>query len=519
MTPADATAAGTGAPSGSGGRWLALALLALWAAVIAPWSAAWSAAPEQAYGWGVPALALALAWERRGEKPASGRPASGRGRATATIAALAMLPPALTVLAANPLWPLAQWISVALAITATLALLAMAGGADAVRRWAFPIFFVGTALTWPTAVTVRLVGTLVAFNANLAANLVSALGHPAVVHGNVIELAAGYVGVDEACSGLRSLQTVWMAGWFFGDLFRLRWPRRIVLVIASLAMAVGVNWLRTSALTGIAAAAGVAASEHWHDRAGAAELSVTLALVAAFAWRAARGGGSATASASVAESGPSTLCWQWPAAIALIGAMVAALTPASWYGWHERRAHAAEIQWSLTRPADDWLPVAWPERVRELLQPTSLAGFAHEDGAGRSQAYLVTWEGDVARAAAAEMHDPTICLPAAGVQPRVAGEPVAIDIDGVRVAFTEAAFAAEGREQRIFYCHWDAWLGRARETRPERIADVPAWRLARVLAGRRRGDAAYLVLVAPARDEAEARAWLRRWAPQLYRRR
>lgn len=528
MTPAAAGEGGRLVRVAAGGCWLALALMVLWAAVIAPWSAAWSAVPEQAYGWAVPVLALALAWERVRDRDGAGaaRTKAGRGRTTAAmvaIGALVLLPPVLTVLAANPLWPLAQWTSVALAIAATLALLAMAGGADAVRRLAFPVCFVATALSWPAAVTTRLVGALVALNANLAASLVTAFGHPAVVHGSVIELATGYVGIDEACSGLRSLQTVWMAGWFLGELFRLRWPRRVVLVLAALTTAVAVNWLRTSALTWIAAAHGIDASQRWHDRAGAAELGVTLGLVALLAWRAARGKGvSSFPDTSAAADGPGARipCWRGPAVIALAGALAAALAPAIWYGWHERRAEAAEIQWSLVRPAGDWRPVALPARVRELLQPSTLAGFTRvEPDGGRSLAYLVTWEGDVARAAVAELHDPTICLPAAGVQPSIAPAPVAIELDGVRVEFTEAAFAAEGREQRIFYCHWDAWLGRARTTRPEQIDDVPAWRLARVLAGRRRGDAAYLVLVTPARDEAEAHAWLRTWAPQLYRRR
>jgi exosortase/archaeosortase family protein len=309
-----------------------------------------------------------------------------------------------------------------------------------------------------------------------------------------------------------------MAGWFFGELFRLRWPRRIALVVGALVAAVAVNWLRTSALTWIAAAEGVAASEAWHDRVGAAELVVTLALVVLLAWRMARGGTARVSSVAAADA--AALRWRGPAALALAGAVAAAGAPAAWYGGHEWRAQAAEIQWTLQPPADDWRPVALPARVRELLQPSTLTGVSREEpGRGRSLAYLVTWDGDVARAAAAEAHDPTICLPAAGLRPTLAAEPVAVEIDGVRVEFSEAAFAGDGREQRIFYCHWDAWLGRARAPQPAEIADVAAWRLARVAAGRRRGDAAYLVLVTPADDERAARAWLQTWAPRLYRRR
>jgi len=540
-----AGAAATDAPAriaARPGAWLAGAIVVFWLPVIARWSPAWSALPEQAFGWIVPWLALALAWERAKDAPVSVgiRPSGSSvspGRAwVATswlplfllIAVLAALPPALAVLEANPLWPLAQWTAVALAMTATLAVLASAGGTVAARRFAFPVLFVGTALLWPTWVTVRLVGALVTLNAQLAAAVVSVLGRPAVVQGNVIELAAGYVGVDEACSGLRSLQAVWMAGWFFGELFRLRWPRRIALVVAALAVATAVNWLRTTALTWIAAAHGLPASERWHDRLGAIELVATLAAVLLIAWRLAHPAGAAGEDAApapsdipVSDTPARGTAFSRPAgravaALLLAGAALAALAPEAWYRWHEHRAASERIRWTLARPDETWRSVEVPRRAHELLQATSLTGWTRDEPGGRALAYLVTWEDDVARAAAAEAHDPTICLPASGVQPEIAAAPVTVDIAGVPVAFTEAAFTAEGRGQRVFYCHWDAWLGRARAAAPADMTDVPAWRLARVREGRRRGDAAYLALVVPLADEAGARAWLRRWAPRLY---
>ena len=54
---------------------------------------------------------------------------------------------------------------------------------------------------------------------------------PAVQHGNVIEVKIGLVGVDEACSGVRSLQATLMVSVFFGELYCASWLRRIVLVL------------------------------------------------------------------------------------------------------------------------------------------------------------------------------------------------------------------------------------------------------------------------------------------------
>src|SRR5690606_35653403 len=45
------------------------------------------------------------------------------------------------------------------------------------------------------------------------------LGIPAVRNGNLIELAFTYVGVEEACSGVRSLLSCIFAGFFFSSAF------------------------------------------------------------------------------------------------------------------------------------------------------------------------------------------------------------------------------------------------------------------------------------------------------------
>jgi hypothetical protein len=47
------------------------------------------------------------------------------------------------------------------------------------------------------------------------------LGIPAMAHGNVIEVATGMVGIDEACSGIRSFQSSLMISLFFGEFYAL----------------------------------------------------------------------------------------------------------------------------------------------------------------------------------------------------------------------------------------------------------------------------------------------------------
>lgn len=506
-----ARAEGRGGTAGG----LALALGLLWLPVLWRLSAAWSIAPEQAFGWTVPLLAAALFMERARRRPAP-VPLSAGARAGligGLAAMLLALPVLLTVLEANPLWPLAQWTAWLAAVAATLTVLALAGGARWAGYFAFPVLFSGTALAWPTIVSNNLVQMLVALNAGLAAETVSALGHPAVVHGAVIELAHGFVGIDEACSGLRSLQAIWMVGWFGGELLRLRAVRRVALVFGAVLAALTANWLRTTALTWLAAAHGTAASEHWHDRAGTLELIGALGAVAALGWWLARG-------AKPAERAKNVAAWpRLPRGVALalmLGVAVAAAAPEAWYRSHEG---GERIQWQLAAAGDGWEPYEVPARTKEILQASTTAGLRRSgpDGAP-AYALAVTWDDDVASAAAAEWHDPTICLPAAGATVEGPLAMCPVEIAGVNVDFTEAVFVEGTRRQRVFYCHWDAWLGRARAPVAPDMADVPAWRLERVAAGRRRGDAAYLALVVPVADEAAARAWLREWAPRIFHR-
>lgn len=108
------------------------------------------------------------------------------------------------------------------------------------------------------------------------------LGVPARQHGNVIELASTTVGVEEACSGVRSLVSCIYAGFFFAA-WQVRRPwRRLVLILSAPLLALGMNFLRSLALT-LLANSGVNISGTWHDATGFAILGLTAAILAGLA--------------------------------------------------------------------------------------------------------------------------------------------------------------------------------------------------------------------------------------------
>jgi hypothetical protein len=61
------------------------------------------------------------------------------------------------------------------------------------------------------------------------------LFHFPVQHGNVIEVRTGFLGVDEACSGRRSLQATLMVSLFLGELYRASWIPRAILILIGVA--------------------------------------------------------------------------------------------------------------------------------------------------------------------------------------------------------------------------------------------------------------------------------------------
>ena len=135
-------------------------------------------------------------------------------------------------------------------------------------RFPFPILFFLVAVPWPSGLENFVTQSLMRLNSATTVNLLGLLGVPALQHGNVIEVGTGVVGIDEACSGIRSLQATLMISLFLGELYALTAWRRAFCVLAGFALAFAFNVGRTLLLTRVAAAKGISAVASWHDPAG-----------------------------------------------------------------------------------------------------------------------------------------------------------------------------------------------------------------------------------------------------------
>ena len=115
-------------------------------------------------------------------------------------------------------------------------------------------------------------------------DVLNILGIPAQQVGSLIHLPNGTVGIDEACSGIRSLQSAVMATLFIGYLTLKRNSLRVVLLGAGIGLAVLGNIIRSLYLSYTANAKGIASVSAAHDAAGWSILAFTVAGVALFSW-------------------------------------------------------------------------------------------------------------------------------------------------------------------------------------------------------------------------------------------
>lgn len=107
-------------------------------------------------------------------------------------------------------------------------------------------------------------------------------GVAASTAGNIILLAHTSVGVEEACSGVRSLLSCFVAAVFFSaTLVRRPWARVLLIALAP-PLAFGMNIIRSLGLT-LMANAGVDIGGKWHDLTGFAVLGVTAVILGALA--------------------------------------------------------------------------------------------------------------------------------------------------------------------------------------------------------------------------------------------
>ncbi len=428
-------------------RWGAAGLIAftLLLIILTGWTihifSAWLANPDLSHGLFTPVLFGLLLWESRQRGPFNylpDRPALMTG-ALGTILLVS-----LVVLAAGSLYaaatdwghPLAKFL-VGSSLTGLLLATWAYAASNSVRLVPFN-WISGVAIgLWFLSLPVP-PGTYseltLALQFRVTASVLAALhvlGIPAIQNGNIIDLAHASVGVEEACSGVRSLLSCIYAGFFFSAAFVRTRSSRVVLIVLAPVLAVLMNFVRSLTLT-LLANAEIDIAGMWHDTTGYAILILTALMLAFVAWLLER----LESSASPPTAAPTPVRPPSPNAHSTRLARIIGAGGALALLW----IVALE---TLTRPAPhaeivapdlaEWLPdkfAGWsvppPEdlyRFSDVLETRELAqrSYAKIDAQGRKTIvtlYLAYWLPGQTSVSVVASHTPDACWPGAGWEPK-----------------------------------------------------------------------------------------------------
>lgn len=256
-----------------------------WVWLAAACAGEWSGNPDYAHGWIVLPLAAYFLVKRLAGTGPGGTSELGRRGAWMGlwIGALLVLPLELGLQA--PLyWRVFPWGIALVVAAATICCAYLAGGRPFVLAALFPLVFLASGIPWPTALEQPLSLWLMNRVASFLATVLPMAGIPAQQEGTTLVLLNCTVGVEEACSGVRSLQSSVMIALAAGEFFSLRPLRRILLVAAGFLMALASNAARTLVLTFAGIHGGTSAMEKVHDLAGLLALGALAAGIFALGW-------------------------------------------------------------------------------------------------------------------------------------------------------------------------------------------------------------------------------------------
>lgn len=157
-------------------------------------------------------------------------------------------------------------------------------GRRGIRVFGFGFAFLLVSLPLPNSLQVSIIAMLQNFISDVTVEFLSLIGIPAAVQGSLIRLPTGIVGIDEACSGIRSLQSSVMVALFIGYLSLRRWVSRCALLAAGVVVAILGNLIRVFWLSWVASNRGLDAVDMTHDTAGWSILLFTIVGVGVFSW-------------------------------------------------------------------------------------------------------------------------------------------------------------------------------------------------------------------------------------------
>jgi exosortase len=458
---------------------LILPLGYLWFRLIDNLRLEWSTNPQYSYGLVVPLLVAGLLLRRWQSATTKNNFSSPKNPwlAVGFFGGLAFFYlPTRLIEEATPEWRPVQWLLAIEIIGLTLYAIYLAGGKGRLRQFAFPILFFFVSVPWPTPIELPIIQGLSRMNAALVVEVLGFLNVPAVQHGNLIEVSTGMVGINDACSGIRSFQSSLMISLFLGEFYLFPWRRRLVLVPIGFALAMFLNLCRASLLTWIAAKKGVGAIAEYHDEAGMTILLICTAALWGAAWLLNSRKVSTENQKVAAEiTFPNDAAKKDSQRLSRFGIILIVWLVVVESGvelWYQiREAHLEPgVNWSVNFPEENptykELPLSTEEH--ELLRfDQGRQGQWQETDGSIWQTYYFNWLPGRVAGYLAKRHTPDICITASGYKMTAGPELDVIAVNGVELPMRHYVFESSSGPLQVYQCHWEAGMGKDTYTADE----------------------------------------------------
>jgi len=214
---------------------LSVLLLLLYGQICIKLVSDWYALPDFSHGFLVPFFVLFILWEKRHTLAGTSRVPSWTG---ILLVALSLVTLLMGVYGAELFFSRTSLVLLLAGIVWTLCGLAV------LRELQFAFFVLCLGIPIPAVIFNQITFPLQLLASKAASSVLPVLGVPVLQQGNVIQLASMQLEVAEACSGIRSLLSLFTVAVLYGYLTEKTTRDRVILGLASIPIAVLANIAR-----------------------------------------------------------------------------------------------------------------------------------------------------------------------------------------------------------------------------------------------------------------------------------
>jgi exosortase len=195
----------------------------------------WWTIPDFSHGFLVPLFAAYLVWEKRQVLSCTKIAPAWSGIAVMVLGLVVLL---LGVYGSE------LFLSRVSLLILLAGLVLCFGGWQLLKELRFALLVLLLAIPLPAIIFNQITFPLQILASKLASGLLPLFGVPVLREGNVIELPLMKLEVAEACSGIRSLMSLFTLSVFYGFFMEKSVWRRVLLVLASIPIAIAANAVR-----------------------------------------------------------------------------------------------------------------------------------------------------------------------------------------------------------------------------------------------------------------------------------